>query len=88
MKLKKDYILHTTGGEHMMVASGKAVRDFNGLVRSNDTANFLLEQLKKDQTEDQLVQALLDCYEVDPETARKDVRALVQKLLDEGFLDV
>ena len=88
MKLKKGYILHTTGGEHLMVATGKAARDFNGLARSNGTAAFLLDQLKKDRTEDQLVQALLDAYEVDPDTARRDVRALLDQLKAEGFLDV
>ena len=60
MKLKKGYILHTAGDEHLMVASGKAAKEFNGLVRSNETAQFLLEQLQKDRTEDQLVDALLN----------------------------
>ena len=87
MKLKKGYVLHTTGGEHMMVASGKAAQDFNGLARSNDTADFLLHQLKQDCTEDQLVDALLAAYEVDRDTARRDVQALIHQLKAEGFLD-
>ena len=88
MKLKKGYLLHESGGENLMIATGSAAAEFNGLVRSNDTAQFLLKCLQKDVSEQDLVQALLKEYDVDEATAARDVNNLVKKLKAEGFLDV
>lgn len=87
MRLKKGYILHNAGGEYLMVATGKAAREFNGLVRNNETAQFLLSKLQSDVTEEQLTDALLEAYQVNRETAARDVHRLVERLTDEGFLD-
>ena len=43
------------------------------MVRNNDTAAFLMEKLQKECTEDDLVQALLEAYEVEEKQAREDV---------------
>ena len=87
MKLKKGYVLHTTGSEHMMIATGKAAKDFNGLVRSNGTANFILEQLQKNTTEESIVSAMMEHYGIDRETAARDAHKVLAQLKSEGFLD-
>ena len=57
MKLKKEFILHNSGNEAMLVASGKA--KFSGLVKGNKTAGYILELLKTDTTKEQsILQAL------------------------------
>ena len=44
MKLKKSFITHTTGNEQILVAADNS---FSGLVRSNQTAAFIVDCLKK-----------------------------------------
>ena len=88
MKLKDGYLLHESGRENLMIATGAAAAEFNGLVRSNDTAQFLLKCLQKNVSEQDLVQALLKEYDVDEATASRDVHGLVIKMMAEGFLDV
>ncbi len=86
MKLKNGFITHNTGAEHVLVSVGG--NGFSGLVRNNATAAFLVERMKEETTEEKLVDALLEKYEVSREQAQRDVRALVEKLAAAGVLDV
>lgn len=81
MKLKKGFITHEIMGEQMMVAAGPAARLFHGMVRSNETAAFIVDCLKKETTEDAIVDKLVEVYDVDRETAKRDVHGIIEKLL-------
>ena len=47
MKLKNEFITHETDGEQIMVSAGTS---FNGIVKSNKTAAFIVNCLKTDTT--------------------------------------
>ncbi|MBO5492255.1 MAG: PqqD family protein [Pyramidobacter sp.] len=85
MKLKDGMILHDVGGEHVMVASEQI--PFNGIVRNNGTANFILHCMLTETTEDEIVEAVLNKYDAPREKVVNDVRRLVQTLKEVGFLD-
>ena len=87
MKLKEGFMLHTVNGEHMAVAAGKAAATFHGLIRNNETADFIYEKLLRDTTVEEIVKALCEEYDVTPEKAQADVQALVDKMRDAGLLD-
>lgn len=87
MKLKKGFITHTIQDTQIMVAAGKAAESFHGLVRSNETAAFIVDCLKSETTEDGIVQALLAEYDVDEDTARRDVREILKKLESIGAVE-
>ena len=87
MKLKEGFVLHTAGGENMMVATGKASKAFNGLVRNNDTAQFILQQLLEDTTEDAIVEKMCKEYDAPAEVIREGVQKLVSQLNEAGFLE-
>ncbi len=85
MKLKNGYITHASAGEHILVSAGD--NGFAGLVRSNDTAAFLVELLKQETTEEQLVEAMLREYDVSRERVTQDVRRILEKLRSIGALE-
>ena len=87
MKLKKGFVTHTLGGEQVMVAAGPAARSFHGLVRSNETAAFIVDCLKKETSEQAIVDAMLERYEVSREVVEKDVREILAKLRSIGALE-
>ncbi len=87
MKLKEGFMLHDVNGEHMAIATGKAAQVFHGLVRNNETADFIYKQLLKETTPEKIAQALCEEYDVTPEKALADVRMLVEKLRTAGFLE-
>lgn len=87
MKLKSGIIIEPAGDEYVAVATGEAAKSFNGLVRNNKTANFIFEQLQTEKTEEELVEALLDRYDVSREKAAQDVAALIEKIRKAGLID-
>ena len=87
MKLKDGIVTNSIDGESFAIATGKAAKNFNGLIKNNPTAAFIFELLKKEQTEDSIVRAMLDKYEVDEETVRKDVRALLELLKSKNLIE-
>lgn len=78
MKLNPKFLTHETKGEHITVSTTGT--DFNGLIRSNPTAAFIIEAMKTDTTESAVVDKLLAKYDVDRATAEKDVANIIGKL--------
>lgn len=71
----------------MAVATGKAGRDFNGLIRNNDTANFIFERLLTETTESAIVDAMLEEYDAPRDVVEEDVHRIIAKLREAGLLD-
>ena len=56
MKLRKDFIVHNTDKETMLVATGKA--KFSGLVKGNLMLGEILSLLGKETTEEEAVRTM------------------------------
>lgn len=80
MKIKSGFILREVADNYIVVAVGDRVKEFNGLINLNSTGAFLWKILENGADEDRLVAALLEEYEIDEETAKKDVSAFVAKI--------
>lgn len=87
MKLKEGFILHKAGNEYMAVASGKALDSFNGLIRLNETAYFILQQLQNETTEEAVIEAVCAEYDAPKQNVASDVRRTIEKLRSEGLID-
>ena len=70
MNLNKDFILRNIAGESILVATGSATQDFNGMITLNEVATFILENIDECETEEVLVEKVLEEFEIDEETAR------------------
>lgn len=87
MKLKEGIVFDKNGDDYVAVAIGEAGKVFNGLIRNNKTADFIMHELTTDKSEDDLVNALLEKYDVEEDVARKDVRRIVALLRENGLID-
>lgn len=87
MRLKKGFILHNIEDEYMAVATGEAARGFNGLIRNNGSADFIYRMLQSDTTEEAIVHAMCEHYDAPEEVIASDVRELLEKIKEAGFLD-
>lgn len=85
MRLKNGFITHESDGEQIMVAAGE-VR-FSGMVRSNKTAAFIVDCLKEETTEAQIVEKLSDVYDAPKEVIAGDVQKILDSLRSIGALD-
>ena len=87
MKLRDDYLMTPVGEGYVLVPVGKAAEAFHGVVRLNATAGFIVQQLREEQSESAIVDALLKEYDVDRETASKHVAELLTKLREIGAVE-
>lgn len=85
MKLNANFITHEIDGEQVILPVGSAF--FSGIVRSNTTAAFIVNCLKKDTTEDGIVDAMLAQYDAPREQIAQDVAEILEKLRSIGALD-
>lgn len=87
MKIKEGFELREICGEQIILSHGMENIDFTKIISLNETAAFLWnEAFGRDFDEPMLVKALMDAYEVDEETARRDVSAVVGKWSQIGLL--
>ena len=84
MKLKKNFITQEMDGEQIMVATAGT---FAGMVRSNATAGFIIDCLKKDVTKEIILDAMCQKYEAPREMMSADVDKVLNNLRKIGALD-
>ena len=84
MKLKDNFITHETDGEQIMVAAGGS---FAGMVRSNATAAFIVDCLKTDTTETEILEKMLAKYDGDKNVMAEDIKTIIEKLRKIGAID-
>lgn len=79
-------MLRTVAGCSVVVAVGMSTMDFNGMINLNDTGAFLWKKLEGGASEEELVSAMLSEYDVDEETAKRDISAFLDKLKEADLL--
>lgn len=88
MKIKKDFNLREVCGEYIIVAEGKENIDFCNIISMNESSAYLWKQVQnKEFDADTLTGLLTDEYDVDKETAMKDVKALIEQWVDAGIVE-
>ena len=92
MKIKREFILkklneNTENEINVVIAVGAYAKNINGYIKLNETAVFLWNILTTGATETELVDALLNEYEVEREIAEKDVKNIVSVLKQIGAID-
>ena len=86
MKIKEGFILREVAGSYIVVAVGDAVKNFNGIIKLNQTSAFLWEKLVKGATKEQLVEALLGEYDVEKDVAEKGVKSFINTLIKANLI--
>ena len=69
MKIKEGYLLREVAGSNIVVPVGSGNMDFSGVITLNEVGSFIWKQLEKDATKEDILNNLLDEYDVDKATA-------------------
>jgi hypothetical protein len=81
MKFKKEYKVRSIAGENVVIMQGRYGSDVTRVISLNDTSLLLWNELQGvDFDLAQVVELLLDNYDVDEATAKKDAEAWIEKL--------
>lgn len=87
MKIKEGFVLREVAGAYVVVAVGKAVKNFNGIINLNDTGAFMWKQVENGCDLEGLKNAILSEYEVDESVAIKDAKKFLDKLTEAGLVE-
>nr|MBP7472765.1 PqqD family protein [Prevotella sp.] len=83
MKAKPGFNIRKVCGENIIVAEGIENIDFSNIISMNESSAFLWNSVAgKDFSVEDLVKLLTEEYEVDEDTARKDVETVVKQWKD------
>lgn len=86
MHITPGFVVRRIAGETIAVPSGPSAQSLSGLLALNDSGEFLFNLLQSEQTQETLLQALLDTYDVDRDTAGADVEEFLQILRQHNIL--
>lgn len=87
MKIKNGFILRTVASQNLVVPLGENTMNFNAAITLNESAAFLWNLLNEEQTEENLVNALTEEYDIDEETANADVKVFLDVLKEHEILE-
>ena len=88
MKIKKGFEVRNICGENIIIAHGKENIDFTKVVTLNESAVLLWNKVVDAEFEEkELVDVLLEEYEVEPSQAIADVKSLVASWKEAGLVE-
>ena len=87
MKAKNGFVLRKVVDEQILMPVGDNIGQFNGTVLMNDVSAFVWEKMQEPVTKEELLQAVLSEFEVDEETASRDLDELLEKFAGLGIIE-
>ena len=86
MKIDKNFVLREIAGEYIIIPTGRTALEFNGLITVNEVGMELWKMLQEDLTFDDLLNGILEEYDVDENAAREDIQEFLDRLVKGGIL--
>lgn len=87
MKVVKKFIFRKIANESLLIPTGEAALSAKGLIALSESGELLYQKLKNDCSREELIDALLAEYDVDPRTAAQDVDAFLDQMRQLNMLE-
>ena len=81
MRVEKEFVLREIAGDYIIIPTGKSVLELNGLITVNEVGVSIWNMLQNDVTLEELVQGILEEYDVDEDVAREDIQEFLDALI-------
>ena len=85
MKLKSSFITHDIDGKQVMIDIDR--NGFSGMVRSNATAAYIVDQLKNETSRDEILDKMSERYEAPRDVMGRDLDDILAQLRKIGALE-
>lgn len=86
MRIKNGFVLREVAGQIMVIATGEASENFNGMIKLNTTGKEIWLGLQEGLSEADIALRLQEKYEVEPEKAVQDTKMFLEQMNEMGFL--
>ena len=87
MRLRAGFCVHKVLDETIAVPTQEAAHYLSGLASMNETGEFLFQLLQTEQTKESLIEAMLENYDVDVQSAEADVSSFIEILRQNNLVD-
>lgn len=86
MKLKYNFLINQIGDDFVAVPVGECVVEFNGILKLNETAAFIIEKLNNEISLEDLVVAVTEKFGCEKDYALENVEHILNGLKESGLL--
>ena len=87
MKTKGEYVLREIGGDFILVPIGTTAMNMNGLITVDEVGVLIWKGLDSGKSEKEILEEILNEYEVSEDVARADLREFLEKLKKAGLAE-
>ena len=77
-----DFEIVNISNEYMAIPLGEEVSSFHGVVSLSEATAYLLGKMTHPVSRDDLIELLLDEYDIDRDVAEKDIDLILNKLIE------
>ena len=86
MKMQEGFVMREVAGQYVVVAVGEASKTFHGMIKLNSTGKDIWEGLEKGLTEEEIVEVLVDKYDVQNSDVKNDVQEFLKQMREVGII--
>lgn len=86
MRLKYEFSINQIGDNYVAVPLGSSIVSFNGILKLNQEAAYIIETLNSDITYDKLLETVAEHFACDVEEAKENVDSIVSGLKEADLL--
>ena len=86
MKIEKNVILREIAGEYILIPTGSMALKFQGVFAVSELGVAIWNLLQQDKEENEIIELLLQEYEVDKDTLTADIKEFLQSLREKELL--
>lgn len=86
MKLKQQFVLREIAGDSILIPIGNIIDSFQGIMTLNETSVFIWKQLEREKDKEEILEAILEEYEVSREQAERNLEEFLKALKKIGIL--
>lgn len=87
MKIKPEYVIKQVQEDYIVLPTGHEAVNFNGVITLNKSGARLFMLLQENSSKEELIEFLLNSYDVTVEQASKDVTQFLDVLLQHNILE-
>jgi hypothetical protein len=86
MLLTKDFVLRKIGDEFLLIPLGKRLVSTSKIIVLNSTSSYIIEQLRETCDYNDLLDLILNKFDVEPEIAKTDLKRFLYEAHQIGLI--
>lgn len=86
MKIKGEYVLREIAGDYILIPIGETALEMNGMITMNEVGVTIWKAIERGADEEEILQELVNTFEVEEAEARNDMQEYITKLKENGLV--